>query len=79
MWLLTKADKTHITIGSGRQEACPVCYVKYMFIERHIGSVHERKKVSQQNHIKGKQPFVRPLFSTIFVFTYTKMIQRPFE
>ena len=35
-------------------------------------------KSQSTDHIKGKQPFVRPLFSTIFVFTYTKMIQRPF-
>ena len=46
MWLFTKADKTHITMVQEDKKpfACPVCYVKYMFIERHIGSVHERKK-----------------------------------
>ena len=62
MWLFTKADKTHITMVQEDKKpfACPVCYVKYMFIERHIGSVHERKKSVNRIISKENNPLSDP-------------------
>ena len=64
MWLFTKADKTHITIGSGRQEAICLscCYVKYMFIvhwKTHWKCAW-KEKVSQQIISKENNPLSDP-------------------
>ena len=62
MWLLTKADKTHITIGSGRQEAiclsCLLCEI-HVHWKTHWKCAW-KEKVSQQIISKENNPLSDP-------------------